>query len=1049
MSEWKISGYKAELSLDKNILETGEVSLNRDAARYFGLGEDGSEDKRLIFFYEGREYPSFAENTKDSKLTLSKALTSKLIGVFPNFKEYFDENPEEIPALSFDKKSSDEFNLKFILPWNESIAKKQDFFEYLGTGTEPGNLRDAYDILFIRELFDNMDNKGFSDVFMISAKIKKALEKRFDETGETDRQAKKAIDNIKEAGLDKVLSFLMENQYSELAAQNYLYMQQVGDHFMFRLEPDLFSELSTDDRRFIVMNMDNTLDHYFARQDAPSLSESLDAFMFDYNTFFNKDFRYSFKDVITDAIPAGLLNLGLIDTTKYRVVGFPGKETWAVIPYVSINDLEYSRLNDTGLYIAYVLNKDKQILYLALLIGYLPIEEELKAQGLSGDDLTSATTQILAQTAQGYRNQMSFGTFSKDTEKVELADPRYQSGVIAYKNYSKIAPSDETIRSDLEELLTLYAEALTIDPNAGIMSIEVIEETPEPEIEPETLPDVKEKIEESDNHIENPELELIEPEAEREESDLIEEETLEETLPENPLDEDVIQSEAIELSGPVEAENEVEVSIKLEEEPTDKKELLLSRIQELKNSLDALEPHDSPAADLEDIIAEGNQDTTFGILGNLMGIKRPRKHQVARTRKVHPESIVSREAIENVRELLSENKDIVHGRRHINLQKFTRTPELTEYVEPENTKEVMENLEKYISAHGYTPADNIVKDLYLSLKTYPMAAITGANGSSLDKFIRLYARSLGATFENGRFLQTRVKNTKDTTDKMFGYYNPYSALFTEGVLTDFILHAVEEPDAPFFIYLKDLPLNRHEDFLGELMTIYDTRRRYDDEVITDPILRMEQFGNDEEALSRYNGLYLPDNLFIIAGLAKDDYTEQELALLDHISVLNVKVGSLKLTDEVKEFEATPYGSQFLHGDLLSLSENESEKDMIRDVIVLLEAINSILGRISAQIGPRERDEICLFLLYNAQERLLSQDEALDLAILQKIIPRIYGKGDQVESVITDLFKICAGTRSNEAVHNYPGSGGLFPNSALKLSQMINEIDNGKIASVFS
>ena len=93
------------------------------------------------------------------------------------------------------------------------------------------------------------------------------------------------------------------------------------------------------------------------------------------------------------------------------------------------------------------------------------------------------------------------------------------------------------------------------------------------------------------------------------------------------------------------------------------------------------------------------------------------------------------------------------------------------------------------------------------------------------------------------------------------------------------------------------------------------------------------------------------------------------------------------------------------------------------------------------------DEICLYLLYNGRENLMSQEKALDYVILQKILPKITGSGEQVETALTDLFKICAGTKSDTAVRNYAGQGGLFPNSAAQLSNMVRALDRKGVTSV--
>ena len=63
---------------------------------------------------------------------------------------------------------------------------------------------------------------------------------------------------------------------------------------------------------------------------------------------------------------------------------------------------------------------------------------------------------------------------------------------------------------------------------------------------------------------------------------------------------------------------------------------------------------------------------------------------------------------------------------------------------------------------------------------------------------------------------------------------------------------------------------------------------------------------------------------------------------------------------------------------------------MRNISTILIEINKILESVGAQVGYRIRDEICFYMAYNEQGKLLSFDEALDYQIYQKILPRLAG-----------------------------------------------------------
>ncbi len=1033
MEKWTIDGYKAEYILDKEAITTGETKLDAKASSYFGL-EEGSDDLRLGFYYEGREFPSFAEiGSGGAKLSWSKALSTKLIGVFPNYEEFYDSNPSdnERPKLLFDRQDSDSFLVRLELPWNAEVALKQDFFDYIGVGDSAGRMKDAYEMRFLRDLFDNLDNRGFSDVFMVSGKLKMYFEQRYKETGELDPLADKQIEDVQHAGLDTVLAFLMEGPYARAAANDFVLVQQVDDHFLFRLSQGLLDELSSDDKNYIIKSLDKKLEAYYDRMDAPSLQESFTAFMADYASYYAKDFRYSFKDVITEAIPAGLKNTGLINEERYRITGFAGKTDWAEVPYVAIADQNASRLPNTGLYVSYVLNKDKQTLYLALILGYAKTENELRRE--NPEDLREAVARTLTGEAVKLRTAMSWGTFSKNTEDVELPDERIAAGIVCYKAYAYNAPQEATLRDDLGEIMDLYREALQIDieaiPEAPGLQAEELE-TPETQ---ESLPDAQ--ISEVDEN--ETSLPVASEEQAPEEdapvssqsvillgTDEAAEPIQPQAQPEAPAQYEVQETEAKGHTDKEQAPTTEAAQTSFE----DRTEAVIAEVQ-------ARQMPQSPVyTAVEPIQAAVRAET----LVQEAPLTRPARRSEARIKTTRPESIVSRQAVGTVYDVVKES---VRPGRSLAVRNYAAGTQ--SFTEPENVRDAIEHITAAIAAHGYNPSGHLVEDTYLSLKAYPVTAFTGKAGSGTDVFARLYAAALGATQENGRYEQLRIGREPIGSAELFG---AGAEGFTEGRLTEFIRRAVQEPDAPFFVFLRDVRLSEENDLVGELLCIYDNRFKQGDEIVTPPILTARNFTADSAARARYEGLYLPDNLFIMLELDAETSNEA-LGTLGHMNVITVNTPNLKLAENT-DVAPVQYGSRFLRGELLELSENKNEKDMIQDVIVLLEAINGILVRAGAQIGYHERDEICLFLLYNAQEGLISQDEALDLAVLQKIIPRIYGSGERVETVLTDLFKICAGTRADDAVRSYPGSGGLFPNSAGKLSEMVLEYDAAGTTSIF-
>ncbi|WP_302822931.1 MrcB family domain-containing protein [Eubacterium callanderi] len=990
---WKmLNDYTVTFITDQFVFRDGGMTIPAELNKFFGA-ESG--ETRVVFLFEGREFPSyiecgFGENSVNNiKLTWSKALSSKFIGLFPDYENFFanmtENQMEERPILLFEKLEADEFLVKMILPTDEALTKKQELFDYLGPGKTVVSFKSSYEMVFLKNYLEQADNRGKADVFMVSAGVKKFYEARETQGKSQDKNADKTIENVKEAGLDDVLAFLMDGPYALMAEKGFLVMETIDEHFYFALEVSMLDELSTDDKRLIIELLDQKIEHYFERMDGPGLQENLTSLMDEYGHYFTRDFRYSFKDILTDGIPGCIEALKFVDGDRYKVTGFAGVEEWTEIPWVAILDRSITRVPNTGVFVQYLLNKDTQKLYLTLFHGFKEIEEEaLKTGQEDVKPVVAAALRPLVAEIQRRVDPRGFDTGSKD---VDLYDDRFRESVIFYREYDRMVPGDTQLEQDLQEMLEVYNDYY----ERCILNLYPEEEEPE---EPEAPEVHDEEVSEIDGAAEEPvtEAEVHEMEA----AEIIEPENEERSVPE------IIEWEPVEEAAEPVAETQPE------------------------HMASAPEPDQpEPASVAEQPVAEVSNEA-------------PRKaaHSISEaayleTKRVMEESSAETEEVNAVERILERVENLVE--------------------EPVDIPGTLRQVGGYITAHGFTCTPGIVENLYLCLKAKPFVILTGIAGIGKSSLARLFAEAMGANTENGRYKQVPVRPDWKDSRGLLGYLDS-SGRFVPGALNDFIKEAVDNPRKPYFLCLDEMNLARVEYYFSEILSVMETRRDREGRTVTDPLLGDEAFGRDELARERYGELYLPENLYII-GTVSSEETAFSLSrkVLDRASLIEIGQVSLHLQSPPRTMpEPIHLGNRFLKSDVLVLANCTRQRDMIQEVVTLLEAMNGILMKANAQIGYRVRDEICFYLLYNAEYGLMSQEDGLDHAILQKILPRIQGGGSAVESVLTDLFKICAGTRSGNAVRNYAGNrGGLFPKSAEKLSAMVKRFDQEGKTSFWS
>lgn len=990
---WKmLNDYTVTFITDQFVFRDGGMTIPAELNKFFGAE---SSETRVVFLFEGREFPSYIEcgygenSANNIKLTWSKALSSKFIGLFPDYENFFANMTEyqmdERPILQFEKLEADEFLVKMILPSDEALTKKQELFDYLGPGKTVVSFKSSYEMVFLKNYLEQADNRGKADVFMVSASVKKFYEAREAQGKAQDKNADKIIENVKEAGLDDVLAFLMDGPYALMAEKGFLVMETIDEHFYFALEVSMLDELSTDDKRLIIELLDQKIEHYFERMDGPGLQENLTSLIDEYGHYFTRDFRYSFKDILTDGIPGCIEALKFVDGDRYKVTGFAGVEEWTETPWVAVLDRNITRVPNTGVFVQYLLNKDTQKLYLTLFHGFKEIEEEaLKTGQEDVKPVVAAALRPLVAEIQRRVDPRGFDSGSKD---VDLYDDRFREGVIFYREYDRMVPGDTQLEQDLQEMLEVYNDYY----ECCILNLYPEEEEPE---EPEAPEVPAEEVSEAEVFVEEP--------VTADEAELQATESVESIEPEESSEPEIIEWEPVEEAAEPVAEAQskhvASASGQAQTEPAPVAE--------------------QPAAEVSN---EAPQKTARSIS----------ETAYLETKRVMEESSAETEEVNAVERILERVENLVE--------------------EPLDIPGTLRQVGAYITAHGFTCTPGIVENLYLCLKAKPFVILTGIAGIGKSSLARLFAEAMGANTENSRYKQVPVRPDWKDSRGLLGYLDS-SGRFVPGALNDFIREAVDNPRKPYFLCLDEMNLARVEYYFSEILSVMETRRDREGRTVTDPLLGDEAFGRDELARERYGELYLPENLYII-GTVSSEETAFALSrkVLDRASLIEIGQVSLHLQNPPRTMpEPIHLGNKFLKSDVLVLANCTRQRDMIQEVVTLLEAMNGILMKANAQIGYRVRDEICFYLLYNAEYGLMSQEDGLDHAILQKILPRIQGGGSAVESVLTDLFKICAGTRSGNAVRNYAGNrGGLFPKSAEKLSAMVKRFDQEGKTSFWS
>nr|WP_208752682.1 DUF3578 domain-containing protein [Bacillus cereus] len=346
---------------------------------------------------------------------------------------------------------------------------------------------------------------------------------------------------------------------------------------------------------------------------------------------------------------------------------------------------------------------------------------------------------------------------------------------------------------------------------------------------------------------------------------------------------------------------------------------------------------------------------------------------------------------------------------------------------------IIDHVSSYIQSKGFFYEKKDLVNFFLSLKTKPFVILSGISGTGKTKIVQWFAESLGATEENGQFTLIPVRPDWSDSSDLLGYVN-LQGEFQERPLIKVLENADANPNRPYFVVLDEMNLARVEYYFSDFLSVIESRKWKDGKIVTSPVLP-ESIANKH--------ITIPSNVYIIGTVNMDETTHPlSKKVLDRANTIEFNTVNLDYFNflmDIEEKEAEIASNRSLETEYLHLKECfKDNEDLVRNISTILIEINKILESVGAQVGYRIRDEICFYMAYNEQGKLLSFDESLDYQIYQKILPRLAGSDGRTEEVLKQLYVLCANEEYDSS--NSDASYAKYPRSANKLSHMLRRFE---------
>ncbi len=349
-----------------------------------------------------------------------------------------------------------------------------------------------------------------------------------------------------------------------------------------------------------------------------------------------------------------------------------------------------------------------------------------------------------------------------------------------------------------------------------------------------------------------------------------------------------------------------------------------------------------------------------------------------------------------------------------------------------------------------------------SLITKPFVILTGLSGSGKTKLAQAFVQWICKSESQYRIVPVGADWTN--REPLLGYPNGLDEnLYVtpdSGVL-QLLMNATRNRDLPYFLILDEMNLSHVERYFADFLSIMESGDKIS---LYSGASRKDSLGNPVDKQIEW-----PANLFIIGTVNIDETTYMfSPKVLDRANVIEFRISPTEMRNFVGNNNKPDMTRLYVNGDrqqgglgqTMATDFLQQSKDIEISPNMELEILNSFfeeLQRVGAEFGYRTASEIEL-LLTKLQSVGIDENERMDIAVVQKLLPKLHGSRKKLVGPLETLAGLCInpdaykGVKGREAYRalnedktdpNMKKANVIYPISFEKIERMLkNAIENG-------
>ena len=342
----------------------------------------------------------------------------------------------------------------------------------------------------------------------------------------------------------------------------------------------------------------------------------------------------------------------------------------------------------------------------------------------------------------------------------------------------------------------------------------------------------------------------------------------------------------------------------------------------------------------------------------------------------------------------------------------------------------------------YTPA--LIKRFAFSLMTKPFVILSGLAGSGKTQLAITFAKALVEDTDT-QLCSVSVGADWTNREPLLGFPNALQSnqyVRPESRVLDLMIEAnmPENANKPYFLILDEMNMSYVERYFADFLSAMESKEAI-------PLWNgcLDPDREDDDSDDTPTSIKLPSNLFIIGTINVDETTYMfSPKVLDRANVIEFKISADEMSSFLENMKDVNPDNIISKAANMAASfvEIASKNDLEKDVLAV-ETLKKFFGElknVNAEFGYRSATEIFRFICQakNNDDTAvkITDNEILDAAIVQKLLPKLHGSRKKLDPVLKQLWRLCFdGAESDSQIAHENANKAKFKESADKIWRM--------------